>query len=433
MKPALIIVVNPITWFNSAIWGQADAVGSILLLLGLRELQRDRRETASVLAVLAALTKLQLGILGFVVVFVVLRRSLAPKTGEPSPERVLTSLGAGLLTAALVCLPFTGLEPAGIVNRLGSVTGILTLAVGLIAGIGAVALGRRYLPIVDATRRRVASLLVGAATVIVFAGMVFDSIVSRLLNTFGEYPYLTLNAYNPWSLVGDSNGAAMSRSLSWIHDAPWSDATSGATGAGFIVGPFPFAVSAAAFLVAAALGAAAVIAWRSRRASLAAETAGAAGLAPEVAIGRAGWVGRWARPEFEGLWGAFAVSALVICGVVALSLTGILYAATLGSGLLLVVLVGVSAWAAWRDDGQSLLVALTIMTIAFFVLPTRVHERYLFPFFGIGAILLAASWRWRVVYGAMAVVNTANLLAVLGQYKGIPAGDGTIGGTLYDW
>ena len=47
--------------------------------------------------------------------------------------------------------------------------------------------------------------------------------------------------------------------------------------------------------------------------------------------------------------------------------------------------------------------------------------------------MLAASWRWRVVYGALAVVNTANLLAVLGQYKGIPAGDGTIGGTLNDW
>src|SRR5664279_2021814 len=126
MKPALIIVINPITWFNSAIWGQADAVGSILLLLGLRELQKDRREAASVLAVLAALTKLQLGVLGFVVAFVVLRRSLAPKTGEPSPERVLTSLGAGLITVALVCLPFTGLDLAGIVNRLGSVAGLLT-------------------------------------------------------------------------------------------------------------------------------------------------------------------------------------------------------------------------------------------------------------------------------------------------------------------
>ena len=42
--------------------------------------------------------------------------------------------------------------------------------------------------------------------------MVFDSIVSHLLNTFGEYPYLTLNAYNPWALVGDG-GSAMDRGL----------------------------------------------------------------------------------------------------------------------------------------------------------------------------------------------------------------------------
>jgi hypothetical protein len=429
---ALIVIVNPITWFNSAIWGQADAVGSILLLLGLRELQKDRRETASVLAVLAALTKLQLGILGFVVVFVVLRRSLAPKTGEPSPVRVLTSLGAGLITAALICLPFTGLDLAGIVQRLGSVSGILTLGVGLVAGIGVVALGRRYLPIADAALREVASLLIGAGTVIVFAGMVFDSIVSHLLNTFGEYPYLTLNGYNPWSLVGDSTGAAMDRSLSWIHDAPWSDATSGASGTGFIVGPFPFGVSVAVLLVAAVLGAAAVLAWRSQGVAVA-ETDGSADLTPQFASGRNGRVGRWAQAEFRSLWGTFAVAAVVICGVLALSLTGSLYAVTLGSGLLIAVLLGVSAWAAWQDDTRSLLVALTILTIAFFVIPTRVHERYLFPFFGLGAILLAASPRWRVVYGLLAVVNTANLLAVLGQYKGIPAGDGTIGGTLNGW
>jgi hypothetical protein len=430
---AAIVVINPITWFNSAIWGQADAVGSILLLLGLRELQKDRRETASVLAVLAALTKLQLGILGFVVAFVVLRRSLNPKDGEPSPERVLTSLGAGLITAALVCLPFTGLDLAGIVHRIGSVAGILTLGVGLIAGVGGVALGRRYLPIADSALRGTASLLIGAGTAVVFAGMVFDSMVSRLLNTFGEYPYLTLNAYNPWSLVGDSTGAAMDRSLSWIHDAPWSDATSSSGGTGFIVGPFPLGVSAVALLVAAALGVAAYVAWSGKSASAAAETGGSAGLELQVGSGRGGRVGSWAQAEFHSLWGAFAVSAVAICGVVAISLTGSLYAATLGTGLLLATILGVSGWAAWRDDAQSLLVALAILTIAFFVVPTRVHERYLFPFFGLGAILLAASPRWRVVYGLLAVVNTANLLAVLGQYKGIPAGDGTIGGTLNDW
>jgi len=96
-------------------------------------------------------------------------------------------------------------------------------------------------------------------------------------------------------------------------------------------------------------------------------------------------------------------------------------------------LLGVSAWAAWRDDAQSLLVALTVLAIAFFVVPTRAHERYLFPFFGLGAVLLAVSWRWSVAYVILAIVNAANLLAVLVEYSGIPAGDGTLARTLNDW
>ena len=45
-----------------------------------------------------------------------------------------------------------------------------------------------------------------------------------------------------------------------------------------------------------------------------------------------------------------------------------------------------------------LVVAVTFLALAFFVLPTRVHERYLFPFFALGAILAAISVRWRVAY-----------------------------------
>ena len=38
------------------------------------------------------------------------------------------------------------------------------------------------------------------------------------------------------------------------------------------------------------------------------------------------------------------------------------------------------------------------MALAFFAVPTRVHERYLFPLFALAAIPLAFSWRWRIVY-----------------------------------
>ena len=58
--------------------------------------------------------------------------------------------------------------------------------------------------------------------------------------------------------------------------------------------------------------------------------------------------------------------------------------------------------AAIRDDRRTILVAVTVLAIAFFVVPTRVHERYLFPAFALGAILAAASVRWRIAYLVLA-------------------------------
>ena len=52
-----------------------------------------------------------------------------------------------------------------------------------------------------------------------------------------------------------------------------------------------------------------------------------------------------------------------------------------------------SALVLWRrarhPDRLTLLVALAVLALAFFVVPTRVHERYGFPFFAFGAILFA--------------------------------------------
>jgi len=59
---ALIVILNPVTWFDSVVWGQVDSVGVVVLLLALRELWRDRPERAAILATLAALVKPQLGI-----------------------------------------------------------------------------------------------------------------------------------------------------------------------------------------------------------------------------------------------------------------------------------------------------------------------------------------------------------------------------------
>jgi hypothetical protein len=413
---AAVFLFNPITWFNSAIWGQADAVGSVLLLLGLRELIKDRRESAAALAVLATLTKLQLGILGFLVGFVILRRSLWPRTGEPDPLRILTSVGVGLGTGALVCLPFTGLDFGGLAQRLGTQSGLITLAAGLVAGVGLFFLARRRLPIAGVAARTGASALLGLATVVGFAAMVFDAIATHIINTFGEYPYLTLNAYNPWALVADEGGQSMARNSGWIHDSPWTD-PGGYGGSGYVIGPFSSSVIVAGVVLILALLAMAALAWFRGRAAVPDETE--------------------RRRVFRMELQAVGVGAIVLAGVIAYPLVaqlfGSLSAAMLGDGYLLAILVLVSIWAAWRDDERSLIVALAILAIAFFAVPTRSHERYLFPFFCISAILLAVSWRWTISYVALAIANTVNLLAVLVQYDGIPGNGGSLARLLIDW
>ena len=66
-------------------------------------------------------------------------------------------------------------------------------------------------------------------------------------------------------------------------------------------------------------------------------------------------------------------------------------AALVGAALLL----GTAAVVAWvvarHPDRLTILVGVSVLALAFFAAPTRVHERYLFPFFGLAAILFAFS------------------------------------------
>ena len=75
---AAIAVANPISWFDSVTWGQVDSFGVVFLLLGLRELWRDRPERAAIWTVIAALIKPQLGILIPILALVTIRRALWP-------------------------------------------------------------------------------------------------------------------------------------------------------------------------------------------------------------------------------------------------------------------------------------------------------------------------------------------------------------------
>jgi predicted membrane-bound dolichyl-phosphate-mannose-protein mannosyltransferase len=62
-----------------------------------------------------------------------------------------------------------------------------------------------------------------------------------------------------------------------------------------------------------------------------------------------------------------------------------------------------------RDDPRGLLVGALVLAVAFFALPTRVHERYLFPALAIGALLVARSWRWATLYAVLTVSFFANV------------------------
>ena len=255
---AAFVLFNPVTWFDSAAWGQVDSVGTVVLLFAVRAIWRGRSIQASVLAVLAAIVKPQFGILLPILAVVLLRRHLRTHEHGERPIGLLWAALAGAATAFLLSLPF-GLWP-------------------------------------------------------------WD-LLYQVVKTAAGYAYTTVNAYNPWALLSlDGNGLAATGT--WVRDA------AGDAGEAFLsFGPFP--------------------------------------------------------------------------------------AVLVGTALLLVTIGGLLTIVWRRDDRRTVLVVVAVLAIAFFVVPTRVHERYLYPFFALGAILAATSVRWRVAYVVIAAASFANLYAIL--------------------
>ncbi|HEY8238027.1 MAG TPA: phospholipid carrier-dependent glycosyltransferase, partial [Candidatus Limnocylindrales bacterium] len=106
---------------------------------------------------------------------------------------------------------------------------------------------------------------------------------------------------------------------------------------------------------------------------------------------------------------------------------GAFSAAAVGVALFLIAAAVVLWVVARRPDRITMLVSLAVLSLAFFILPTRVHERYLFPFAAIAAILAAVSLRWRLAYVLSAAATFANLYVVLVNYYDNPKIDDWIG------
>jgi hypothetical protein len=81
-----------------------------------------------------------------------------------------------------------------------------------------------------------------------------------------------------------------------------------------------------------------------------------------------------------------------------------------------------------RGERAAILATAAILTAAFFLVPTRSHERYLFPLFVYAAPLAALSLRWAGWYLLLGLANAANLYGVLTFYgtptvAALPGGD----------
>ena len=300
---AALYLFVPVTWYDSALWGQVDAVGAMVMLGAVLLLAEGWDEPAAALAGLAVLVKPQDAVVLVVLLPVLVRRHLV-------------AIGSGPV-------PAMGRRLSGLNRRLGGLLtaqGPVRLATSGIALVGVVVLGA--LPF-DITRFAPASLqdVPVMAQIAGLAGLVIADA--------GQYSVLTANAFNAWALVG----------------------------------PQP--------------------------------------LASLVATG-----GSWTPDSTTILFG--------------------LHASTIGTALLVGVGLLVSGGLLLRRaDRVAILAGLALAAFAFYALPTRVHERYLLPFFAPAALLAAAWLPGAIWYAAVALLNAANLHAVL---VGPRVGGGGFGG-----
>ena len=109
---ATIYLFNPATIFNSAVWGQVDSVGTLVILGTLYALASGWTEAAALGATIALLVKFQYAFLIPIVAIVGIRRHLFGVSADPAhdgqrdPLRVLTSVAVGVGALVLLLAPF---------------------------------------------------------------------------------------------------------------------------------------------------------------------------------------------------------------------------------------------------------------------------------------------------------------------------------------
>lgn len=97
--------------------------------------------------------------------------------------------------------------------------------------------------------------------------------------------------------------------------------------------------------------------------------------------------------------------------------------------ILFAAVVLIAVWQlARRDDAEGLLLGALLLAVAFFVLPTRVHERYMFPALALAAPLILR--RWHIPGGVLGSSTVAAAALALLLYV-VPAGDAQDGSAIW--
>jgi hypothetical protein len=317
---AALFLFIPVTWYESALWGQVDSIGALLILGAIVLLIGGWSEAAAATAVMATLVKPQFAIILFIVGIVLVRRHLVAPGRGPVPalpawlrrlDRSLQWPGQASLDAGQA-----GRIERWLVHEQGPQRLVTSVLIALVVGL--------ILILPFDIESRAPSSVAGIPFVRDTAGL-----LALMAGELGHISPLTANAYNAWALVG----------------------------------PDPLAV---------------------------------------------GGIAHWTDDSLKVVDG---LSAFTI-GILLLSGTGILV-----------------AWQLLRrDDRVSIVLAATIVAAAVFILPTRVHERYMFPAFALAAPLAATSRSWRAWYVVIGIATVVNLHAVLTHggtsgVVGLPFGD----------
>jgi Gpi18-like mannosyltransferase len=167
---AALYLFVPVTWYDSAIWGQVDSLSALPMLLAV-VLVIDRKPEWSAVALTVAVLMKPQGALVLLVLLPVLIGQL--RRSEMPWWRLASTVGAGIAAFAVIATPWS----------------LEAFAPAPVQGI----------PVIGD-----------------FAGL-----VGQYVGTLGMFPVLTANAFNPWILLGSQpiSSSIQYGTAFWIPDA----------------------------------------------------------------------------------------------------------------------------------------------------------------------------------------------------------------------